>query len=510
MKKKIIFTIFCISILLTSVILFYKNNRKYYNSPEYDAMLAMTLDGNRIEQFPERGKYSVDITCKNADGSWNSEDWKLVLENITGKVVCNLDFFSAPSTIANIVETKISDSGDVVTNLKEKAEYDILSSEKEYGTITNNSTYPYEFDSINKKWTMTAASSATSYFKFYPNQNGFYQVCYELPSSASTTSGANYSNYIRLYNLNTTSGYSHVNSNINSGEIVTGCKDYGYVTTSDYIYIAGKYYDANISFYVQKTDDYISVSSGYRYIGGNPDNYIWFNNEMWRIIGSIPTKIDSSGTTENLVKIIRKDSLGVYAYDTSGNESGIVWNNSTLFKLLSEYYINKQNGTNTNLCYVKKDEAYAKCDFTNVGIDLTNYSGKMIKKVYWNTGNIPITGTVYWPEIYEKELSNQSINSYIGLISPSDFGYAMDSDYYVSTFSNSLAKNNWLYGYGQEWTNVRNSESDQGIICVSEGGIDSRIYSSGGLNVRPVVYLDSSVYVVSGDGTEANPYQIAM
>lgn len=34
---------------------------------------------------------------------------------------------------------------------------------------------------------------------------------------------------------------------------------------------------------------------GYRYEGTNPDNYAWFNNEIWRIIGLIPTKT-SSGT----------------------------------------------------------------------------------------------------------------------------------------------------------------------------------------------------------------------
>ena len=31
-----------------------------------------------------------------------------------------------------------------------------------------------------------------------------------------------------------------------------------------------------------------------------------------------------------------------------------------------------------------------------------------------------------------------------------------------------------------------------------------------GYAVRPVVYLDSSVYIINGDGTEGNPYQIGM
>ena len=40
-----------------------------------------------------------------------------------------------------------------------------------------------------------------------------------------------------------------------------------------------------------------TTTAGYRYEGGKPNNYIWFNNELWRIIGSVPTKIDNGAST---------------------------------------------------------------------------------------------------------------------------------------------------------------------------------------------------------------------
>ena len=43
--------------------------------------------------------------------------------------------------------------------------------------------------------------------------------------------------------------------------------------------------------------------NGYRYEGKNPNNYIWFNNEYWRIIGVFDST--SHGQSEkNMVKII--------------------------------------------------------------------------------------------------------------------------------------------------------------------------------------------------------------
>ena len=63
-----------------------------------------------------------------------------------------------------------------------------------------------------------------------------------------------------------------------------------------------------------------------RYIGKDPSNYVYFNCsdynnptadtcELWRIIGVFNNITKGDGSNENLVKIIRVDSLGKYPWD---------------------------------------------------------------------------------------------------------------------------------------------------------------------------------------------------
>ena len=50
--------------------------------------------------------------------------------------------------------------------------------------------------------------------------------------------------------------------------------------------------------------------NGYRYEGKAPNNYIWFNNQMWRIIGVFDSSSHGVENT-NLVKIIKADRKSV-------------------------------------------------------------------------------------------------------------------------------------------------------------------------------------------------------
>ena len=82
----------------------------------------------------------------------------------------------------------------------------------------------------------------------------------------------------------------------------------------------------------------------------------------------------------------------------------------------------------------------------------------------------------------------------------SDYGYAMNStnDY----------KNNWLFTKGYEWTMTAYSSSYP-VHVRYNGGLDFN-FASHGYAVRPVLYLKSNVYVISGDGSEGNPYKIML
>jgi len=255
-------------------------------------------------------------------------------------------------------------------------------------------------------------------------------------------------------------------------------------------------------------------SHGYRYSGSNPNNYIWFNNEMWRIIGSIPTCLSATcgSNTTNLVKIIKNESIGGLAYDAKSSGYTNVWGNNTLYTLLNSYYYGVSNGTETIYCYGYSNKSKSKCDYSKNGINPTGYYGKMIKNVYWNTG-----GSAYGvtPSVmYTNEIVTRTVLGYIGLMNASDYGYAADSSYHNTNMSGynttAITSTNWLYGKSSySWTNTSYTNTSSQISSTAEGKLTSTVANSG-LDIIPTLYLDSSVYIVSGDGTEGNPYQIGM
>ena len=244
---------------------------------------------------------------------------------------------------------------------------------------------------------------------------------------------------------------------------------------------------------------------GYRYEGTNPDNYVWFNNELWRIIGLIPTKTSSG--TENLVKIIRKESIGGLAYDAKSSGYTGAWGSNTLYTLLNNYFYGKQDGTDTAYCYGYQATAKAKCDYTSIGINTSDYYGSMVKNVYWNTGasGYDVTASA----AYTAETSKQTVPGYIGLMSASDYGYASSGSHTTSMYSYNDATHtlgNWLYGNGYEWTSIQHSSDAPCALSVYSSGYVISYVAYFGYSVRPVLYLDSSVYVVNGSGTESDPY----
>ena len=248
-----------------------------------------------------------------------------------------------------------------------------------------------------------------------------------------------------------------------------------------------------------------TVTVGYRYEGKKPNNYIWFNNEMWRIIGVVPTcTSENCATKKDLVKIIRNESIGGLRWHTSAVNT---WNNETsLYQVLNNYYLTKGNATGESIC---EGDAAADCDYRVKGIGETSYYGNMVENVYWNTG----AGYQFETALvtYGKEILTQNVVGKIGIMNASDYGYATTTHSSALTEYRSYAATNWLYGQGYEWTITPSSSYSNDALYVT---YDGRVYlgtlTGYGCAVRPVLYLKDSVYVVSGDGTEATPYQLAM
>ncbi len=256
--------------------------------------------------------------------------------------------------------------------------------------------------------------------------------------------------------------------------------------------------------------------NGYRYEGKNPNNYIWFNNEYWRIIGVFDSA--SHGVSgKNLVKIIRAETLDALVWHKSSTND---WTASSLKSLLNGAYYNAQDGTSSGYCYGDSTTVTANCDYTKRGIQ-DGYRG-MIANVTWYLGgyleNSPTAGIFYGYERGTTVYSGRptSTTGYIGLMYPSDYGYSVLSSSCARTTnlgsynSATCAGQSWLYGKGYEWTLTPRSSYSGYVFGLRSGGNLGSIRANTGFGSRPVLYLDASVYKIDGDGSLNNPYIVGM
>ncbi len=260
---------------------------------------------------------------------------------------------------------------------------------------------------------------------------------------------------------------------------------------------------------------------GYRYEGKNPNNYVWFNNEYWRIIGVFDTEVvksDNTTVSKSLVKIIRADVLDGLAWDKSGTND---WTTASLNKLLNGAYYNAQDGTSSGYCYGYSTTVTANCDYTKKGIQ-SGYRG-MIAKVTWYLGgyssNSATAESFYGYERGTTVYSGRptTTTGYIGLMYPSDYGYSILSSSCARTTNlgsyntATCAGQSWLYGKGYEWTITPHSSASNIVFGASNyGHLRANSNANFGYGGRPVLYLDASVYKIDGEGTLDKPYIIGM
>ena len=256
--------------------------------------------------------------------------------------------------------------------------------------------------------------------------------------------------------------------------------------------------------------------NGYRYEGKNPNNYIWFNNEYWRIIGVFDSA--SHGVSgKNLVKIIRADLLDGLAWHMSNTND---WSAASLNYILNEPYYYAQDGTSSGYCYGYSTTQTGNCDYTKRGIQ-SGYRG-MIANVTWYLGGYSSTSaTVEAFYGYERGTTvpsgrPTSTTGYIGLMYPSDYGYSVLSNSCARTTNLSsystatCAGQSWLYGKGYDWTITPNSSTGNYVFYLYFYGNLRENYAKTGYGSRPVLYLDTSVYKIDGNGSVGSPYIIGM
>ena len=277
----------------------------------------------------------------------------------------------------------------------------------------------------------------------------------------------------------------------------------------------------------------LGATTDYRYIGANPNNYVKFNDELWRIIGVFDTD-DGTGKMEKRLKIIRNESIGSYAWDNKDTSTGTGtgygknnWPDARLNYLLNaghesetyggSLYWNSQNGT----CHYGFYTPTISCDFTKTG--LTDAAKEMIDNVKWYLGGVSVDSltTMY---LYERERGSavnvgdiRSSNwiGKVGLIYPSDYGYATSGndetnrisclDKKVYNWDEAIAcyKNDWLNKGNSYWT-ISNYSNDYAIV--NDLGTVRYAYTYSNFNIYPTVYLKSTINITSGTGSSTDSF----
>ena len=268
------------------------------------------------------------------------------------------------------------------------------------------------------------------------------------------------------------------------------------------------------------------IGGNIRYYGADPNNYVSFNNELWRIIGVFNEIDDGTGTKETRIKIIRNESIGNYSWDNKPSGTGSStsqygsneWSDSALMNVLNNgAYYNRTTGT----CPSGHNGATTTCDFSTTG--LTDEAKNMIGNAVWNLGGSSTYQGLYADDYYTFErgttvYSGRSTTwtGKVALMYPSDYLYTSNlatcsSDgYYWNT--SGCADTSWLFISGTyQWTLTPRASSSSSVFYVYltgyvyDGNVTGTTHAS-----RPVLFLKSNVQITGGDGSQNNPFTLSI
>ena len=294
-----------------------------------------------------------------------------------------------------------------------------------------------------------------------------------------------------------------------------------------------------------------------RYYGSDPNNYVRFNNELWRIIGVF----------ENNVKLVRSESLGNLSWDSSESSVNDGWGVNQWGESTHEdgsyyegadlqVYLNKMyyGGDTTITCYGGINNKTTTCP-TNT---LDNTAKSLIDNHTWNTG-APNDSKLYdsTPGLYDtvpfykaergketgkicngRDYCNDTVTrktewtGYIGLPYVTDWAYAsgenicetnMNKGYFVGAsspdeaFANAVCKNNNWMNYGSTYNDTTwfmspraYHDSASHVWFVYGAGAAEYDIAASSSAVVPSIYLKSNVLIESGTGTNTDPYTLKL
>ncbi|MBE6148720.1 MAG: hypothetical protein E7167_04475 [Firmicutes bacterium] len=285
-----------------------------------------------------------------------------------------------------------------------------------------------------------------------------------------------------------------------------------------------------------------TLDAGYRYEGANPDNYVTYNGELWRIVGTFDGADIGLHEGKKYTRIVRNDSIGRYAWNDTAITGSFVlsgstrdtfydndWENAPLNELLNTSYLNQED-TFSSTSTVK---GLNRASREMIAKNNANYSTWFVRAVFLQNYraseyyiNERISGPAAWKKVVQNAAATE-VQSAIGLLYRSDLIYGIyditadtvcPNSEEFNSFS-SCATFNWLnksysssYGF---WT-ISPAAATQCNGSVCSGTVNLVVnnnlttgMSSEGRYVYPTLYLKHDVLIGKGEGTQDNPYLLA-
>ena len=210
----------------------------------------------------------------------------------------------------------------------------------------------------------------------------------------------------------------------------------------------------------------------YIYKGANPNNYITFNNETWRILS-----IDGDGR----IKIVRNELLPSSQWDSTNSNN---WDRPSDIKT----YL---NGEYLDSITVNKEKI----------VPSTWSIGKV------TSGNDDLAGQI------ASENETQSQEASVGLITASEYLRANTNTELCGNLSlnnsncSTCKTTNWLFKGTTYWTISPSSSDSDNVFNVRDIGLVRFNYANGPNTVLPAITLSSDISL-SGSGETGNPFVI--
>ena len=216
-----------------------------------------------------------------------------------------------------------------------------------------------------------------------------------------------------------------------------------------------------------------------RYRGSDSEvkNYVLFNNEIYRVIG-----IFDGG----YVKLYKEDSIGNMAWNSSGENN---WTQSSLYQYLNINFYQNLGSSNRNL--ITRNRYYLGQTELAPNTASGWYSAERSSNVHSGYSTYTM--------------------AYVGLLYPSDYGYAGAPECNQETsFSDCNVNYNWLYNSSYFWfLNSSLNNTSEVYMFRIPGYIGATTASDSTVEVYPVFYLKYNVVCNGGTGTSTDPYTLS-